>query len=67
MALLARYRLDRLRGDERPLEDWLAERGGIHPGTVAEPEPRLVEETSAYYERWEAALPLARLAPDVLA
>ncbi|ROR66811.1 FGGY-family carbohydrate kinase [Agrococcus jenensis] len=67
MALLARYRLDRIRGDERALEDWLLDRGGIDPGTVEQPDARLVEECAAYHERWQAALPLARLAPDVLA
>ncbi|MCP6362611.1 hypothetical protein NL477_26725, partial [Klebsiella pneumoniae] len=67
MALLARYRLDRIRGDERVLEDWLLDRGGIDPGTVEQPDARLVEECAAYHERWQAALPLARLAPDVLA
>ncbi len=66
MALLARYRLDRIRGDERALEDWLVDRGGVDPGSVTEPDARLVEECTAYHERWQAALPLARLAPDVL-
>ena len=66
MALLALYRLERLRGDERSLEDWLAEGGRIDTGTVAAPDAGLVQQSAAYHERWQAALPLARLAPDVL-
>ncbi|GAA2170358.1 FGGY-family carbohydrate kinase [Agrococcus versicolor] len=67
MALLAAYRLARVEGEERPLRIWLLERSGIDAGTVVAADAALVAESRGYAERWRAGLPLARLAPEVVA